>query len=86
MEVYIEAVRGGGRVTGRIVLQGKRSTEEIARLSLTPAHWEDFIDCLRGAARSERGRIVFAPAPKRTADPLERIGATLTTYHEEAVA
>jgi hypothetical protein len=86
MEVYIETVSVGGIVTARIVLQGKSFTKEIARLSLTQAHWEDFTNCLHRPARIERGRIVFSPERKGDTDPSKEIASTITAYRKEAVA
>lgn len=86
MEAYIETVSARGIVTARFVLQGNSFIKEIARLSLTQAHWEDLTNCLLRPARVERGRIVFAPLRKGDTDPIKEIDSTITAYRSEAVA
>ena len=86
MTVYFEAVSVGANVTARIVLEGNSFTKEVARLSLTQAHWEDFTRCLNRPARSERGRIVFAPAPKANSAPAGETDSVVLRYLTEAVA
>ena len=67
MTLYFEVVSQGATVTARVVLQSARFTQEVARLNLTRAHWDDFTNCLNKPPRNERGRIVFTtveqPAP-----------------------
>jgi hypothetical protein len=86
MTVYFEVVSGGALVTARVVLQGNNFTREIARLSLTRAHWEDFASCLSKPPRHAQGRIVFAPAPKEDAPAAGDIDLALPRYRAEAVA
>ena len=86
MTVYFEVVSVGTSVTARVVLQGASFTKEVARLSLSQAHWEDFTNCLNKPPRNERGRIVFAPAPKAVAPAVEEIDPAVHRYLAEAVA
>lgn len=86
MEAYIESVSVGGMVTARIMLQGNSFIKEIARVSLTQAHWEDFRTCLLRPARLNRGKIVFAPLRKEDADLPKKISSPISAYSIEAVA
>jgi hypothetical protein len=86
MTVSFEVVSVGAVVTARILLQGNSFTREVARLSLTAAHWQDFADCLHKPPRDERGRIVFAPVPK-VAPPSDEVSdSILCRCQTEAVA
>jgi hypothetical protein len=62
VEVYVEEVAGGAVVTGRIVFAGKRAVQEIARLSMSRAAWEEFTRCLGTPGDRDRRRVVLKPA------------------------
>lgn len=64
MEIYVETVSVGTWVKARIVLRSGRSDTELARLSLTPAQWDDVARCLSHVPRVKQGRIVFTPGPR----------------------
>jgi hypothetical protein len=80
MEAYIETVSVGGMVTARIVLQGNSFIKEIARVSLTQAHWEDLRNCLLRPARLKREKVVFALLQKEDAQPAQESASTVLAY------
>jgi hypothetical protein len=86
MTVSFEVVSSGAMVTARVVMQGPRFTREVARLSLTRAHWEDFTRSLNRVPRNEPGRVVFAPTPPRDLSPAGEGVFVAPVFQEEAVA
>ncbi len=86
MTVYFEVVSFGATVSARLVLQGARSTQELARLNMPRSDWEDLTNCLNKPPRPERDRIVFTTTPRAAPPPADEIDFAVVPPLAEAVA